>query len=95
MMPHRLSEIQRSEMSQQVSYSTLYLTDALVCALAFEVPELMDLHRSWLEQAMPVRAVSPQVLAKHRQVYAEALAQTLSQDEMKYCQPLIDRLAEN
>jgi DNA-binding transcriptional MerR regulator len=95
MMPNRLSEMQRSEMSQQVSYSTLYLTDALVCALAFDVPELMDLHRAWLEQAMPVRAVSTQVLAKHRQVYAQALGKTLSQDEMEYCQPLIDRLVEN
>jgi DNA-binding transcriptional MerR regulator len=95
MMPARLSDIHRNEISQQVSYATLYLTDALACALAFDVPELMDLHRTWLEQAMPVRSVSPQMLAKHRQLYARAIEKSLTSDEMRQCQPLLARLAEN
>ncbi len=93
--PARASDAERSARSQQISYATLYLVDALACALAFDVPELMDLHRDWLKEAMPARAVSAQALTQHREAITRVLGHTLSTDDARQFKALLARMEEN
>ena len=93
--PARESDAERSARSQQISYATLYLVDALACALAFDAPELMDLDRDWLKEAMPTRAVSAQALTQHRDAVARILGRTLSNDDARPFKTLLARMEEN
>lgn len=92
LMPARGSNAERSTRSEQLSYATLYLLDALSCALAFDVPELMDRHREWLKEAMPPRAVSAQALAEHRKTIARVLGKALAAEDGRQFQPLLSRM---
>lgn len=93
--PSRGSDADRSTRSEQLSYGTLYLVDALSCALAFDVPELMDLHREWLNEAMPPHAVSSQALAEHRKAIARVLGKALAVEDVRQFQPLLSRMGED
>jgi DNA-binding transcriptional MerR regulator/methylmalonyl-CoA mutase cobalamin-binding subunit len=88
----RGSSADRRIYSEQLSFATLYLVDALSCALAFDVPELMDWHREWLKEAMPLRAVSAQALAEHRKAIARVLAKALGAEGGRQFQPLLSRM---
>lgn len=93
--PARGSNADRRPHSDQLSYATLYLVDALSCALAFDVPELIDWHREWLKEAMPPRAVSTQALAEHRKAIAHVLGKALTSEDARQFQPLLARMGED
>lgn len=88
----RASNADRRMHPEQLSFATLYLVDALSCALAFDVPELMDWHREWLKEAMPPRAVSAQALAEHRKAMAHVLGKALVSEDARQFQPLLSRM---
>lgn len=90
--PARASNAERSTHSQQLSYATLYLVDTLSCALAFDVPELMNLHREWLKEAMPPRAVSARALAEHRETLTRVLAKALASEDGRQFTLLLSRM---
>ncbi len=92
--PHRRPDSQLSARADQLSLATLYLLDALGCALAFDVPELMDLHKEWLRAAMPARGVTAAALTEHRKAVARALGRALVDDAQPF-QSLLARLEEN
>ncbi|MBM3128183.1 MAG: MerR family transcriptional regulator [Chloroflexi bacterium] len=72
--------------------ATLFLADALVCALAFDAPELMDAERAWLDEMMPSRAVTAELLDKHIETFARVLAKAFPQEQNRLYQPLVARI---
>lgn len=78
---------------REVNTATQYLIDTLVSALAFEVPELVDMQREWLENALSPRRVPAQAIAQLIQACTRVLDHRLSKEEARRFQPLLDRLA--
>lgn len=78
---------------EELHAATLYLVDSLACALAFGAPTIIDLERAWLAQAMPPRAVSSELIARHIEIFARALERTLGEPARQF-KPLIARLQD-
>lgn len=78
--------------SETLAHPTLLLIDALACAIAFEVPELMDAQREWLRQALLPRSIQPQMLNKHLQVFKRTVKKNLGEDIVQDMDDLIERL---
>lgn len=78
--------------ASNINYATLFLVDAISCALAFDVPELMDLEHEWLREAMPPRAISPQIIAKHFQISESIMHKSFSADQLRLLNPLLERM---
>lgn len=93
LMPPRRPDAPVSARADQLSFATLYLLDALACALAFDVPELMEAHKEWLGAVMPARGVSAEALETHRKAVMRALQRALV-DEADPFQSLLERLEE-
>ena len=79
---------------EEVHTATLYLVDSLTSALAFDAPAIIDLDRAWLAQAMPPRAVSSELIARHIEIFARALERTLGEPARQF-KPLIARLQDD
>lgn len=77
----------------RINHATLFLIDALACALAFDVPDL-DAQRHWLDDAMPPHAVTPQLIAKHSEIYANVLKKSLTKEQMRLFEPLLERMKD-
>ena len=75
-----------------VNFATLFLIDALSCALAFDVPDLMDELQQWLKDTMPARAVMPQMIGKHLNVFEQAVSKLMNQEHARLIVPLLERL---
>lgn len=75
-----------------MNYATLFLIDSLLCALAFDVPELMDLQNRWLKEAMPPRSVMPELIGKHLQIFEAVLLKKFSKEQNRFFAPLIERM---
>ena len=75
-----------------VNEATLFLIDSLACALAFDVPDLMDLQHQWLKEAMPPRAVTSALIGKHLQIFDRVLNKKFSKEQLRLFTPLIERL---
>jgi hypothetical protein len=76
----------------QLNAATLFLLDSLACALAFDVPDLMDMQHKWLNAAMPPRAVSAQLIDRYLQNVEAALHKHLTQEHYRFFPPLLERL---
>lgn len=87
-----LPKIQRKWDATHVNYATSFLIDSLVCALAFDVPELMDSQQQWLKEAMSPRSVTPQLVGKHLQIFTDVLHKKFANDQMRLFAPLIERM---
>ncbi len=86
----RIPEHWRAELGR----ATLFLVDALLSALAFDAPEIMDAQRLWLEQAMPPRHVAPPLIARHLAVFRRVLGDVLSTESAGPFQPLLERMEQ-
>ncbi len=75
-----------------INAATLFLVDALACALAFDAPQIMDAQREWLAQALPVRHVTPPLIAKHLAVFRRVLEKALARESAELFQPLLERM---
>jgi DNA-binding transcriptional MerR regulator/methylmalonyl-CoA mutase cobalamin-binding subunit len=78
--------------ASHVNYATLFLIDSLACALAFDVPELMDSQNQWLKEAMPPRSVMPQLIGKHLQIFESVLLKKFTKEQNRFFAPLIERM---
>ncbi len=76
----------------QLSAATVFLIDSLACALAFDVPELMDLQRHWLAAAMPARSVPPQLIDHYLDIVNRVLQKQLTKEHAQPFVPLLERL---
>ncbi|MEW5720291.1 MAG: hypothetical protein AB1817_16830, partial [Chloroflexota bacterium] len=86
------SALRRQWDANAINFATLFLMDALACALAFDVPELIDAERAWLKEAMPPRAVSSELIEKHIDTFAHVLTKSFSQEHNRMYQPLVARM---
>lgn len=77
---------------ETMAHPTLFLSDALACAIAYEVPELMDAQNEWLRQAMPPRGIQPQMLNKYLQVFERIVKKNLGKDIVADADDLLERL---
>jgi len=84
--------LQRKWDTSNINFATLFLVDALSCALAFEVPDLMDLEHAWLREAMPPRLVSSSLITKHLEISETILRKSFSADRLRLLSPLIERM---
>lgn len=84
--------LQRKWDAANINFATLFLMDALACAVAFGVPDLMDWEYHWLEEAMPPRSVSAFLIAQHLETFKMILRKHFSGDELRLLYPLIERM---
>ena len=75
-----------------VSQATLHLADLLACALAFDVPELMDDQAQWVHAALGPRGVTPLMLRAHQDAFSIAAQHALGAESAKAALALLDRL---
>jgi DNA-binding transcriptional MerR regulator len=88
------ANLQRRWDIADLNHATLFLIDALSCALAFAVPELMDAERAWLKEAMPPRVLTPELMEKYIETFARALTKSFPQEQNHLYQPLVARMRE-
>jgi DNA-binding transcriptional MerR regulator len=84
--------LQRKWNANDVNTATLFLVDALSAALAFDVPELMDAERAWLDEMMPSRAVPAELIDKHIETFTRVLSKALPPEHNRLVQPLVTRM---
>lgn len=78
--------------SADLNQATLFLIDALLCALAFGAPESIDAERDWLAEVMPPRHVSGELLHRHYEQVESVLRRVLPKEQYRHYSPLLDRL---
>lgn len=81
----------RTYPAPNLNFATLFLVDTITCALAFDVPELMEAERVWLDEMILHRAVPPELLTKHLNVFTNVLECSLSPEYNRLYQPLVAR----
>lgn len=82
----------RNAFRQDMTHATMFLTDAVVSALAFDVPEVMDAEGAWLDEFMPAHHVSMDAVRQFVTLYNATAAQHLSTDAAKAVNSLVTRL---
>ncbi|MCX7840600.1 MAG: MerR family transcriptional regulator [Anaerolineae bacterium] len=75
-----------------LNFATLFLVDAITCALAFDVPELLDAERMWLDEMILRRAVPPELVTKHLDTFTRVLGRLFSAEQNRLYQPLVARM---
>jgi DNA-binding transcriptional MerR regulator len=85
----------RREPAAILTPAALFLTDAVVSALAFDSPELMDLQGAWASDFMPAHNVSIPALYHFLEAYAAACAGALPNDAARAVRGLVARMAES
>lgn len=75
-----------------INFATLFLIDTITCALAFDVPELMNAERSWGDQMMLERGVPKELVEKYCDTLAHVLTESFSKEKNHLYQPLIARI---
>lgn len=91
----RASNIQAdapTEFRHGMNHAALFLTDALVSALAFETPELMDAQAAWMNEFMPAHHISVESLRTFLDLYDVNCARELAGGSAKTVHALIERL---
>lgn len=81
----------QSELRHDVTQPALFLTDALVSALAFDAPEILDMQAAWSDKFMPAHEISLAGLQRFVKLYETICAQALPADTMKLAGELLTR----
>jgi len=96
LMTHAFVDAQAGEWtSEDLNFATLFLIDVLACALAFDAPDLMDLHRTWLRGMLLPRGVALPLIAAHLESVARVLNKVLQADDAQQFKLLLARMEEN
>lgn len=82
----------RTEYQHGLNHAALFLTDTFVSALAFDAPELMELHGEWANEFMPSHAISIDSLRRFITMYADISAQMLPTESGTLVQALAARM---
>jgi len=83
------------EFSGILGFATLFLIDAVACALAFDLPELMDAQADWLRELLPPRAVNPALLLEHLSAFEQAAGGILNKVTHAQARALLARMRES
>jgi hypothetical protein len=81
-----------NELRHALTHAALFLTDAVVSALAFDAPEIMDLQGTWAAEFMPAHHVSMDALHRFFALYVEGCAQRVSNEDVPLIRALVMRL---
>ncbi|MBI5878320.1 MAG: MerR family transcriptional regulator [Chloroflexi bacterium] len=84
-----------SEFAGIITFATLFLTDALACALAFDLPELMDAQAHWLRQALTPRAVTTAMIIEHLSAFERAAYAVLGRNVAAQVRALVARMKDS
>jgi methanogenic corrinoid protein MtbC1 len=79
---------------QALTQPTLFFVDALISAIAFDVPELVDEQVRWLNKALPPRGVERQPLKEYIETFRRVAHQNLETDTTPQVSMLLDRFQE-
>ncbi len=94
LLPPHAPSARLGAVAERLNFGTLYLLDTLACALAFDVPELMELHKEWLQDAMPTLGIAPEAVKAQRKAAARVLTRALGEESQPF-NPLLSRLDED
>jgi hypothetical protein len=84
----------RALYAQSLAAPILFLTDALTSALAFDLPELMDMHGQWMNQTLPSSDIKPEMITKYLKTFAQVAENLFDERTARQIQPLVTRLQE-
>lgn len=88
----QLTTLSRHPQARGMSYGMLNLVDTLACALAFDVPELMEHQGTWLKEFMTSRAIKSEWVSRSLEAFARATEKSLNADAVRLVRPLLERL---
>jgi hypothetical protein len=74
-----------------MTQAALFLTDMVSCALAFDIPELMDVEGMWLYDLLTPRQVPAPVLHQFLNLYGASAKRFLSKASAKMIHALVMR----
>lgn len=86
------SERARIEIRRRMEQPALFLTDAMVSALGFDVPELMDLQGAWAKEFFPAHEISTAEVDDFLKVHEAVSAQLVPAEATMLVTELISRL---
>jgi MerR family transcriptional regulator, light-induced transcriptional regulator len=87
--------MRRKWQASDLNAATLFLIDALISSFVFDVPEMMDMEKAWLKEAMPLRQVPSQLIRLHVETIGRMIEKTLGAARAKGFRPLIERLVNH
>lgn len=88
----QLPHMDLHEYHAALEHAALFMTDAIVSALAFDAPELMDLQGAWVSSFLPAHAVPLAALYPFFDFYKAACASLLTPDAAERINALVRRL---
>ncbi|MGE5261835.1 MAG: MerR family transcriptional regulator [Acidobacteriota bacterium] len=88
----QLTLLARHPQARGMSYGMLNLADTLACALAFDLPELMEHQGIWFKEFMTSRAIKGEWVSRSLEAFARATEKSLTADAVKLVRPLLERL---
>jgi MerR family transcriptional regulator, light-induced transcriptional regulator len=83
----------RNALQHSLSYAGFFLTDALVSALAFDAPSLMEMHGAWANEFMPAHQISMNALRHFVEAYGAVSAQRLPDGSANLIRQLLQRFS--
>lgn len=89
----RMNVNARSDYRHDLTHAALFLTDAVISALAFDAPELMDVQGIWANIFMPRHQVPMASLHRFLDVYGQVCAATLIEEAALPVGELVTRMA--
>jgi methanogenic corrinoid protein MtbC1 len=88
----QLTLLSRHPQARGMNYGMLNLVDTLACALAFDLPELMEHQGTWLKEFMTSRGIKGEWVSRSLDAFARATEKSLTADAVKLVRPLLERL---
>lgn len=88
----KFPNVEAMEFRHGMNHAVLFLTDALVSALAFDTPELMDAQGAWTNEFMPAHNISHASLRIFLNLYTTNCERILTAESFKVVRLLIERL---
>lgn len=78
--------------ASRLTEPTLFLTDSVIAALGFDVPELMDVQGAWLREFMTARGIEPPMLKAHLETFTQVARRRLPREVFSMVTELVERL---
>lgn len=88
----RMPVAARNELEHSLSYAALFLTDVLVSALAFDAPQLMELHGTWANEFMPAHEISMASLHSFTNLYMTVSGELVSPEAANLIREMLARM---
>jgi DNA-binding transcriptional MerR regulator len=91
----QLTPLAKHTQARGMTFGFLNLVDSLACALAFDVPELMERQGTWLKEFMTSRTIKGEWVSRSLEAFARTTEKNQSADAVKLIRPLLERLHDS